>query len=399
MGGADPENAAGLIGGEAPGGRTAVLVGYGPRTTTAKRRPRRAVHESGHHPTPAPNPDAEVVGGPLGTEEAKPVRHGGLEIGRLVEAREAPHGGDAVPARTISVGEQGAAGKVTVLAKPPVRKLAKDMGVDLRTVTPTGPGGTITRADVAAAAGPGAVSLVGEARSSTAREERIPVKGVRRMMAQAMVHSAFTAPHVTEFITVDATRTMDFVEQLKKHPGMAGIKVSPLLVLAKAVCLAVRNTPEVNATWDEDAQEIVLKRYVNLGIAAATPRGLLVPNIKDADSMSWPELATALNALTATAREGRTAPADMAGGTFTITNVGVFGVDTGTPIINPGESAILAFGAIKPQPWVVEGVVMPRQVTTLALSFDHRIVDGAAGSRFLVDVANVIENPIAALLF
>jgi len=393
----EPKIEAGLIGGEAPGGRTAVLVGYGPRNTSAKRRPRRAVHDGAHQPPPAGDP--EIPGGPLGSEDAKPVRHGGLEIGRLVEAREAPHAGEAVPARTIHVDEQGLAGKVTVLAKPPVRKLAKDMGVDLRTVTPTGPGGTITRADVAAAAGPAAVSLAGEARSSTAREERIPVKGVRRMTAQAMVASAFTAPHVTEFITVDATRTMDFVEQLKKHPGMAGIKVSPLLVLAKAVCLAVRNTPEVNATWDEDAQEIILKRYVNLGIAAATPRGLLVPNIKDADAMSWPELATALNALTAVAREGRTQPSDMAGGTFTITNVGVFGVDSGTPIINPGESAILAFGAIKPQPWVVEGVVMPRQVTTLALSFDHRIVDGAAGSRFLVDVANVLENPIAALLF
>jgi pyruvate dehydrogenase E2 component (dihydrolipoamide acetyltransferase) len=397
MGGEEPKIEAGLIGGEAPGGRTAVLVGYGPRNTAAKRRPRRAVHEGAHQPPPLGDP--EVPGGPLGSEDVKPVRHGGLEIGRLVEAREAPHAGEAVPARTISVDEQGAAGKVTVLAKPPVRKLAKDMGVDLRTVTPTGPGGTITRADVTAAAGPSAVSLAGEARSSTAREERIPVKGVRRMTAQAMVQSAFTAPHVTEFVTVDATRTMDFVEQLKKHPGMAGIKVSPLLVLAKAVCLAVRNTPEVNASWDDAAQEIVLKRYVNLGIAAATPRGLLVPNIKDADSMSWPELANALNQLTAIARDGRTPPADMTGGTFTITNVGVFGVDTGTPIINPGESAILAFGAIKPQPWVVDGVVMPRQVTTLALSFDHRIVDGAAGSRFLVDVANVLENPIAALLF
>jgi pyruvate dehydrogenase E2 component (dihydrolipoamide acetyltransferase) len=395
----EPAIEAGLIGGEAPGGRTAVLVGYGPRNTTAKRRPRRAVHEPGHRPTPAPHPDALVPGGPLGTEDTKPTRYAGVEFGRIIEARESAHGGESVPARTIRADEQGDAGRVTVLAKPPVRKMARDLGVDLRTVTPTGPGGTITRADVAAAAGPGAVSLAGEARSSTAREERIPVKGVRRMMAQAMVASAFSAPHVTEFLTVDATRTMDFVEQLRKHPGMAGIKVSPLLVLAKAVCLAVRNTPEVNATWDDESQEIVLKRYVNLGIAAATPRGLLVPNIKDAESMSWPELATALNTLTATAREGRTAPADMTGGTFTITNVGVFGVDTGTPIINPGESAILAFGAIRPQPWVVEGVVMPRQVTTLALSFDHRIVDGAAGSKFLVDVANVLENPIAALLF
>ncbi|MBA3743635.1 dihydrolipoamide acetyltransferase family protein [Sporichthya sp.] len=398
MGGADPEIAAGLIGGEAPGGRTAVLVGYGPRTTTAKRRPRRAVHESGHRPTPAPDPASEVLGGPLGTEGVKPTRYAGVEFGRLIEARESAHGGESVPARTIGVDEQGDAGRVTVLAKPPVRKLAKDMGVDLRSVTPTGPGGTITRADVAAAAGPAAVSLAGESRSSTAREERIAVKGVRKMTAQAMVASAFTAPHVTEFLTVDATRTMDFVEQLKRHPSMQGLKISPLLVVAKAVCLAARNTPEANATWDEAAQEIVLKRYVNLGIAAATPRGLLVPNIKDADSMSWPEMAVALNQLSATAREGRTSPADMAAGTITITNVGVFGVDSGTPIINPGESAILAFGAIRPMPWVVDGQIVPRQICTLALSFDHRIVDGATGSRFLVDVGRVIEDPITALI-
>ncbi|HUR74160.1 MAG TPA: dihydrolipoamide acetyltransferase family protein [Sporichthya sp.] len=394
----EPEIAAGLIGGEAPGGRTAVLVGYGPRTTSAKRRPRRAVHESGHRPMPAPDPAAEVLGGPLGTEGSKPTRYAGIEFGRLIEARESAHGGESVPARTIHVDEQGDAGRVTVLAKPPVRKLAKDMGVDLRRVAPTGPGGTITRADVAAAAGPAAVSLAGESRASTAREERIPVKGVRRMTAQAMVASAFSAPHVTEFLTVDATRTMDFCEQLKRHPSMAGLKVSPLLVVAKAVCLAVRNTPDANATWDDDAQEIVLKRYVNLGIAAATPRGLLVPNIKDADSMSWPELAAALNQLSATAREGRTPPADMTGGTITITNVGVFGVDSGTPILNPGESAILAFGAIRPMPWVVDGQVVPRQICTLALSFDHRVVDGAAGSRFLVDVARVLEDPITALI-
>ncbi len=397
----EPAIEAGLIGGEAPGGRTAVLVGYGPRTTTAKRRPRRAVHESGQRPTPARDPAAEVLGGPLGTEGVKPTRYAGVEFGRLIEARESAHGGESVPARTISVAEQGDAGRVTVLAKPPVRKLAKDMGVDLRAVTPTGPGGTITRADVTSAAGPGAVSLAGESRSSTAREERIPVKGVRRMTAQAMVASAFTAPHVTEFLTVDATRTMDFCEQLKRHPSMAGLKVSPLLVVAKAVCLAARTTPECNATWSVDesgAQEIVLKRYVNLGIAAATPRGLLVPNIKDADSMSWPEMAAALNQLSATAREGRTSPADMAGGTITITNVGVFGVDSGTPILNPGETAILAFGAIRPMPWVVDGQIVPRQICTLSLSFDHRVVDGAAGSRFLVDVARVLEDPITALI-
>ena len=318
------------------------------------------------------------------------------------------------------------------LAKPPVRKLAKDLGVDLAAVTPTGEGGVVTRADVLQA---GRVSeplgedvsrprdpsdgldtplagsrhsTTGEARDSRhstngeARETREPVKGVRKMMAQAMVTSAFTAPHVTEWITVDATRTVDFVERLRTHRDFRDLRVSPLLVLAKAAMLAMRRTPEINSWWDEAAQEVVLKHDVNLGIAAATPRGLVVPNVKGADRLSLPELAAALAELTATAREGRTQPADMAGGSFTITNVGVFGVDAGTPIINPGESAILCFGAIRKQPWVVEtpdgDQIVPRHVTTLALSFDHRHIDGELGSRFLADVAAVLEDPANALL-
>jgi pyruvate dehydrogenase E2 component (dihydrolipoamide acetyltransferase) len=387
--------AAGLIGGEMPGGRTAVLVGYGPRTTAAKRRPRRGGGDGAHHRTPAVAVGEGVPAGPMGTEPFRPVRLGGLEAGRLIEARERPYAGEAVPARTIPLEEQGgAASRIAVLAKPPVRKMARDLGVDLRVVRPTGPNGTITRDDVTAAAQPAAV-----AQSVADREERIPIKGVRRMIAQAMVASAFSAPHVTEFLTVDATGTVEFVARLKQHPAMAGLKVSPLLILAKAMCLAVKRTPEINSTFDADAGEIVLKHYVNLGIAAATPRGLLVPNVKDADAMSLPQLAAGLAELIATAREGRTQPADMAGGTITITNVGVFGVDAGTPILNPGESAILAFGAIRPQPWVMDGEVTVRQVTTLSLSFDHRVVDGEAGSRFLVDVGSVLTDPATALLF
>jgi 2-oxoisovalerate dehydrogenase E2 component (dihydrolipoyl transacylase) len=231
------------------------------------------------------------------------------------------------------------------------------------------------------------------------RETRVPVKGVRKMTAQAMVSSAFTAPHVTEFVTVDVTRTMRLVDRLRADREFSDVKVSPLLVLAKALLLAVQRNPEINASWDEAAQEIVVKHYVNLGIAAATPRGLVVPNVKDAEVMSLRELADALAALTATAREGRTPPADMAGGTITITNVGVFGVDTGTPILNPGEAAILAFGAIRQQPWVHRGKVKARWVTTLALSFDHRMVDGELGSRFLADLARILEHPAQALVW
>ena len=171
------------------------------------------------------------------------------------------------------------------------------------------------------------------------------------------------------------------------------------LVTAKALLLAVRRHPEINASWDDAAQEIVYKHYVNLGIAAATPRGLVVPNIKDANTLDMLGLARAIADLTATARDGKTQPAEMSGGTFTITNVGVFGIDTGTPILNPGEAGILAFGAIRRQPWVHKGTIKPRDLTTLALSFDHRFIDGATGSRFLADVAAILEDPASALLF
>ncbi|MEO9324103.1 dihydrolipoamide acetyltransferase family protein [Nocardioides sp. C4-1] len=293
---------------------------------------------------------------------------------------------------------------VRALAKPPVRKLAKDLGVDLSTCAASGPGGTVTRADVEAAAADGGrgasdASLETPSQTTGARETREPVKGVRKMMAGAMVGSAFTAPHVTEWVTVDVTATVELVERLKQRRELREVKVSPLLVLSKAVLLAMRRAPEINSFWDDAAQEVVYKHYVNLGIAAATPRGLVVPNVKDADRLSLVELAEALGALTTTAREGRTQPAEMAGGTFTITNVGVFGVDAGTPIINPGESAILCFGTIRKQPWVVGDDIVARHVTTLALSFDHRHIDGELGSRFLADVAGILEDPASALLF
>jgi len=309
-----------------------------------------------------------------------------------------------VPARATSPTQARA------LAKPPVRKLAKDLGVDLSSCRASGPGGTVTREDVQAAAAP--VPLVEEATaaagptrsvSTGARETREPVKGVGKMMAAAMVESAFSAPHVTEWVTVDVTATMQLVERLRARRELREVKVGPLLVLARAVLLAMRRTPAINSFFDEAAQEVVYKSYVNLGIAAATPRGLVVPHVKDAQDLSLVELARELDDLTATARAGRTQPAQMTGGTFTITNVGVFGIDAGTPIINPGESAILCFGAIKRQPWVVStgGVeeIVARDVTTLALSFDHRHVDGEQGSRFLADVAGILADPGTALLF
>ncbi|MFI8307631.1 dihydrolipoamide acetyltransferase family protein [Streptomyces sp. NPDC085927] len=358
-------------------GRQPVLVGYGVATSATRRRPRKTA------------PDGFVQ---------QTVAGDRAELNGHAPAAQAPPAGPV-------------AGAQRPLAKPPVRKLAKDLGVDLATVTATGPDGIVTREDVHAAvaaapkapeepaAVPAPVTAPAPAAApapvsyDTARETRIPVKGVRKATAAAMVGSAFTAPHVTEFVTVDVTRTMKLVEELKQDKEFTGLRVNPLLLIAKALLVAIRRNPGINASWDEAAQEIVVKHYVNLGIAAATPRGLIVPNIKDAHAKTLPQLAESLGELVSTARDGKTSPSAMQSGTVTITNVGVFGVDTGTPILNPGESAILAVGAIKLQPWVHKGKVKPRQVTTLALSFDHRLVDGELGSKVLADVAAVLEQP------
>ena len=284
----------------------------------------------------------------------------------------------------------------TVLAKPPIRKLAKDMNVDINKVKPTGLSGEVTREDVMNAAQVASVfknQTTPEPRSE--REERIPVKGVRKAIASAMVQSAFTAPHVSIFVDVDATRTMEYVKRLKASADFAGVKVTPLLIMAKAMIWAVRRNPQVNSTWTDT--EIIIRNYVNFGVAAATPRGLIVPNIKDADKMSMLELAMALEKLAATAREGKTTPQDMQGGTITVTNIGVFGVDTGTPILNPGEVGIVALGSIRPKPWVVDDQILIRQVTTIGATFDHRVVDGDVASRFVQDVASVIEEPALLL--
>jgi pyruvate dehydrogenase E2 component (dihydrolipoamide acetyltransferase) len=269
----------------------------------------------------------------------------------------------------------------------------------------TGPGGVITREDVENAgqefaaptvAAPAATAPWGVAHGGV-REERIAVKGVRKHTAAAVVASAFTAPHVTEFLQVDVTATMDAVQRLRALPEFAELRPSPLLLVAKALLLAVARHPMINSSWDGDAQEIVVKHYVNLGIAAATGRGLLVPNIKDAHAMSLPDLARALSVLAAVARAGKAQPADLTGGTITITNVGVFGVDAGTPILTPGEAAILAFGQVKEAPWVHEGELAVRQVTTLSMSFDHRLVDGDLGSAVLRDVGAMLADPVTML--
>ncbi|HEY6797763.1 MAG TPA: dihydrolipoamide acetyltransferase family protein [Kineosporiaceae bacterium] len=361
-----------------PAERTAVLVGYGPRAATLARR--RRVAPTGaprQNQPPAPDPD------------------------------QTPRPGSTPSASTSALSPRPVPGPVPEqgrpLAKPPVRKLARDLGVDLRLVPPSGPEGVVTRADVERAARPAlapqAPQAPAGAPATPSRDTRVPVKGVRRATAAAMVASAFTAPHVTEWVQADVSRTVRLTERLRGDRAFEGVRVSPLLLVAKAVLLAAARHPGINASWDEAAGEIVVHHYVNLGIAVSTPRGLVVPNIKDAHTLTLPALARALADLTATAREGRATPADQTGGTFTITNVGVFGVDGGTPILNPPEAGILAVGRFRRMPWVHRGRVRPRWVTTLSLSFDHRLVDGDLGSRFLADVAAVLHDPATALLW
>jgi pyruvate dehydrogenase E2 component (dihydrolipoamide acetyltransferase) len=381
----------------------ALLVEVG--QTVAVGTPLLSVTTGGAEASGDEEPSAEPVVADTAasvTEEEKPgavlVGYGisGAATSRRRRGTARPAPASTVPAGARAAAETGGASETPVLAKPPIRKLAKDLGVDLAEVTATGEGGETTRDDVVRQASQRSVFRNIETPAwGEEREERLPVKGVRKSIAQAMVSSAFSAPHVSLFVDVDATRTMEFVKRLKASSDFAGVKVSPLLVVAKAMIWAVRRNPTVNAQWTD--AEIVVKHFVNLGIAAATPRGLVVPNIKDAHALSLLDLARAIEQLTITARDGRTSPAEMAGGTITITNIGVFGMDAGTPILNPGEVGIVALGTIKQKPWVVDGEVRPRFVTTLAASFDHRVVDGDVASRFLADVASIVEEPALLL--
>ena len=361
----------------APPERQAVLVGYGVKASATTRRARKT-------------PPA------VAAAAARP------------ETAEVPAVAP-VPAEPVPVPRDHPVAAVRTLAKPPVRKLAKDLGISLASLAGTGPGGSITRDDVQRAAGETTARSAENLGERTATlvtvpsgfspggEERIPIRGVRKHMAAAMVSSAFTAPHVTEFLQVDVTETMAAVRRVRDLPEYAGVRVSPLLFVARALLIAVRRNPLVNSAWDEAAQEIVVKHHVNLGIAVAADRGLLVPNIKNAGELALPDLARSLQGLSEVARAGHATPADLAGGTITITNVGVFGVDAGTPILTPGEAAILAFGQVRQAPWVVDGQLAVRQVCTLSLSFDHRIIDGQLGSAVLRDIGSMLEDPMRML--
>ncbi|MFJ6427846.1 dihydrolipoamide acetyltransferase family protein [Microbacterium maritypicum] len=350
------------------------LVGYGAAPTTAGRPARRARRIGA---TPAPVDTAVLEAAPHDASPSAAV--------------------DAVIERPRST--------------PPVRAHAKRLGIDLVLIAADVGDRVITRRDVdayaerIAARTPRADDLSSTPTPSTAsvltdaeRETRIPIRGVRKHTAAAMVQSAFTAPHVTVFHTVDVTATMDLLSTLRDDRALSAHRIGPLAVVAKAVCLALGRTPGLNSRWDEAAGEIVQHNYVDLGIAAATDRGLIVPMIRDAEQLTLVGLADAVKSLAEVARAGKTSPAELAGGTFSISNIGVFGVDAGTPILPPGQSGILAVGAVRRQPWEHHGEIALRQMMTLSLSFDHRLVDGAEGASFLKDVADILEEPGRAML-
>lgn len=335
--------------------------------------------------------DPSATPGPTPIPERTPVL-----VGYGVAA-ETPSRRAASPSSVGSSSDVAQPAADRPLAAPPIRRAAREHGADLADIVPTGRHGEVTRDDLDR-------HLQRATRSSAPAtgpqpETRTPIQGVRRRTAEAMVSSAFTAPHVTEFVSVDVTPMMDAIATLSGHEPFTDVHLTPLALVAKALLIALRRHPSLNSTWDAESGEIITKHYVNLGIAAATPRGLLVPNIKGAHDLSLRALAAALAELTVAAKAGRTVPADLTGGTITITNIGVFGIDGGTPILNPGEAAIVCFGAVRRRPWEYDGQVSLRQVTTLSLSFDHRLVDGEQGSRFLAAIAGFLADPVTLLAY
>ncbi|MEU4313343.1 dihydrolipoamide acetyltransferase family protein [Nocardia sp. NPDC024068] len=421
-------------------GKTAVLVGYGPseeKQTSRRRgvrkplgenvageqgdggdravRERAVTYEAGvigavaQESVVAPdNADAsarEVPGeaGPGGTAGAAPRETGA----------PAANGGTGVgsPGR----GESGSGPRTTepggerVAATPGARKLARELGIDLWYVAGSGPQGAVTVADVRGAVPvsepdrrpraddgePVAVDTAAAGRP--AREERVPISGIRKRTAEAMVASARMIPQASTSVTVDITASLELLEHLRATKAFDGLTLTPLALVAKSVLAALDEFPGINSFWDEANSEIVTKYYVNLGIAVATARGLLVPNIKDAQTLSLRELCREIGWLAQTARDGRAGLTDLRGGTFTLSNVGVFGVDSGTPLVNPGEAAILCLGAVTPRPWVFRDEVVVRSVLTLTLSFDHRMIDGELAARFLAAVAGLLEDPLTLL--
>jgi 2-oxoisovalerate dehydrogenase E2 component (dihydrolipoyl transacylase) len=320
-------------------------------------------------------------------DEAKPKRQAVL-VGYGVEEEEPS-------VRPPAPGERRGAreGRAPVAASPPVRRLAKEMGIELGSVEATGPGGRVTREDVLRAAqtttGPTETSELAES-GEAAGGRRVPVRGIRRLIAEKLTRSIRDIPQVTTFLTVDATELMALREEIASESGE---RVTPLPIVVRALVEVCKAHPKLNSSFDADASEIVLHDRYRVGIATDTDKGLLVPVVHDANQYGVVELSREIARLVETARSGKASPEDMTGGTVTVTNVGTFGAEFGTPIINPPEAAILALGVIEPRALVVDGVVQARPACTLSLAFDHRVMDGAEAGRGLKELGDFLEDP------
>ncbi|MEV0251986.1 dihydrolipoamide acetyltransferase family protein [Nocardia sp. NPDC050712] len=362
--------------------------------------------------------DTVEVGAPLirvRSAEGKPAERTSVLVGYGPEGEAVSRRRKPAATAKEAVAEPESPGEVRAAATPAARKLAKELGIDLWYIAGSGPEGAVTVEDVRTAvpvsqprkpAAHGTADPAGHRTGAQRngglirppdREQRTPIGGVRKRTAAAMVASARTIPQASTFVTLDCTASMEMLDHLRTTKAFTGLTLTPLTLVAKAVLVAITDFPAINASWDEADQHIITKHYVNLGVAVATDRGLLVPNLKDAESASLRDLCKEFGWLAETARSGSATPVDLRGGTFTITNVGVFGVDVGVPLVNPGEAAILCLGSISKRPWVVRDELAVRWVTTLGLSFDHRMVDGELAARFLATVAGLLEDPLTLL--
>ncbi|MEU0392554.1 dihydrolipoamide acetyltransferase family protein [Streptomyces sp. NPDC006208] len=344
-----------------------VLVGYGTGAPAARRRRIRPAAPATAVSAPAP--------APLAVPAAAPVQAPVLAPG---------HGAEGGPVAVIS---------------PLVRKLARENGLDLRRLTGSGPDGLILRADVEQAVRATAAPVTPQATPAAAaaggaQGERVPLRGVRGAVADKLSRSRREIPDATCWVDADATELMAARAAMN---ASGGPKISLLALLARICTAALARYPELNSTVDLDAREIVRLSEVHLGFAAQTERGLVVPVVKDAHSRSAESLTAEFARLTEAARQGSLTPAELTGGTFTLNNYGVFGVDGSTPIINHPEAAMLGVGRIMPKPWVHQGELAVRQVVQLSLTFDHRVCDGGTAGGFLRYVADCVEHPSVLL--
>ncbi|MEU9362700.1 dihydrolipoamide acetyltransferase family protein [Streptomyces sp. NPDC048301] len=341
-----------------------VLVGYGTAAPAARRRRLR--------PDPAPAPAAPALRPSAPPEPLAPV--------------------------SVAVSVQG---PVAVIS-PLVRRLARQHGLDLGQVVGTGRDGLILRSDVESAIRASDVDrAVGEAAVSPGPKttgERIALRGVRGAVAEKLSRSRREIPDATCWVDADATELMAARAAMNTAGGSAvGAKISVLALLARICTAALARFPELNSTVDTEAREIVRQSEVHLGFAAQTERGLVVPVVRDAHKRTTESIGDEISRLTELARDGRLTPAQLTGGTFTLNNYGVFGVDGSTPIINHPEAAMLGVGRIVPKPWVYEGELAIRQVVQLSLTFDHRVCDGGQAGGFLRYVADCVERPAVLL--